>query len=130
MAAARIDERYLELCERHGITVEQLKLLQALRAMGRGGCSRTAIAAHCPGRSPDLSRLFDRLEARGLITRERDPADRRVVICRISVAGATLLENLDPSVHAVHDGVLASLTREERTQLARLARLLAASGSD
>jgi DNA-binding MarR family transcriptional regulator len=46
-------------------------------------------------RDPDITRLLDRLEARGLLTRTRDRQDRRVITARITSEGQRLLEVLD-----------------------------------
>ena len=47
---------------------------------------------------PDITRLMDRLEARGLVRRERSKEDRRVVITYITGQGLELLESLDEPV--------------------------------
>src|ERR1700723_3776217 len=45
-------------------------------------------------RDPDVTRLLDRLEKRGLISRRRIPKDRRTVIARITPAGLKILARL------------------------------------
>ena len=47
---------------------------------------------------PDITRLMDRLEKRGLVRRERDGKDRCVVITRITDSGLDLLAQLDAPV--------------------------------
>ena len=49
-------------------------------------------------RDPDITRLLDRLEARGLLTRTRDQKDRRVVTARLTAEGQGLLEALDQPI--------------------------------
>jgi DNA-binding MarR family transcriptional regulator len=51
---------------------------------------------------PDMTRLLDRMEKRGLISRARQTNDRRVVKTRISSAGLLLLKNLDQPVRELH----------------------------
>jgi DNA-binding MarR family transcriptional regulator len=46
-------------------------------------------------RDPDVTRLLDRLEARGLLTRRRGEKDRRIVTARLSSEGQRLLQGLD-----------------------------------
>ena len=49
-------------------------------------------------RDPDLTRLLDRLENRGLVARARSERDRRVVQASITKEGSALLESLDGPV--------------------------------
>jgi len=51
---------------------------------------------------PDMTRLLDRMEKRGLITRERQSDDRRVVKARITAQGLSLLKTLDQPVYDLH----------------------------
>jgi len=51
---------------------------------------------------PDITRLLDRMEKRGLITRERQTDDRRVVKTRITPQGLSLLKTLDQPIHDLH----------------------------
>jgi DNA-binding MarR family transcriptional regulator len=46
-------------------------------------------------RDPDITRLLDRMERAGFITRTRDVRDRRVVVTRIAQKGLDLLRKLD-----------------------------------
>jgi len=46
---------------------------------------------------PDMTRLLDRMEKRGLITRERQTDDRRVVKTRITPQALSLLKNPRPA---------------------------------
>jgi DNA-binding MarR family transcriptional regulator len=50
---------------------------------------------------PDVPRLLDRLEGMRLISRERDPADRRHVTARITQKGLELLDRVLPDLEAV-----------------------------
>jgi DNA-binding MarR family transcriptional regulator len=49
-------------------------------------------------REPDITRLLGRLEKRGLISRKRDPEDRRSVLTRITQRGLALLVGLQPEL--------------------------------
>ena len=71
-------------------------------------------------RSPDVTRMLDRLCRQGLVARARNPEDRRESIAAITTAGLALLERLDPDLRRVHGELTAPLTP---TQLRRLSRL-------
>jgi DNA-binding MarR family transcriptional regulator len=77
-------------------------------------------------RDPDITRLLDRLEKRGLISRCRQTRDRRTVLTRITPAGLELLSRLDDPVQEAHRRQLGHLGR---TRLRALTELLAACRS-
>lgn len=63
-------------------------------------------------RVPDATRLLDRMEASGLIERERSAEDRRFVTTRITREGLRLLGELDEPVLALHRRQFAALDEE------------------
>jgi DNA-binding MarR family transcriptional regulator len=63
-------------------------------------------------RDPDITRLIDRLEKRGLVTRSRGRKDRRVVRGRITPAGLQLLKGLDRPVSEFVRGMMGPLGRQ------------------
>jgi DNA-binding MarR family transcriptional regulator len=70
-------------------------VLRILRGAGAGGLPCREIGPRLVTREPDVTRLLDRLEKRGLISRARDATDRRVVTIRITTAGLAQLDQLD-----------------------------------
>ena len=71
-------------------------------------------------RDPDITRLLDRLEKRGFISRARDIKDRRMVLTRITPEGLELLARLDEPVQEAHRRQLGHLGRERLRELAEL----------
>jgi DNA-binding MarR family transcriptional regulator len=53
-------------------------------------------------REPDVSRLLDRRERRGLVARARAPGDRRVVTARLTPDGRRVVDALDAPVREMH----------------------------
>jgi DNA-binding MarR family transcriptional regulator len=82
------------------------------------------IASRMITRDPDITRLLDRLEKRGLISRCRETKDRRMVMARIEPGGLDLLARLDEPVRQAHRKQLGHLGRK---RLSALAGLLEAS---
>jgi DNA-binding MarR family transcriptional regulator len=100
----------------------QYNVLRILRAAGEGGLPCGRIAQKMLTRDPDMTRLLDRLEKRGLIGRDRDQADRRVVRAHITAAGRKLLAGLDEPVTRLHRGQLGHLGQRDLKALAELLR--------
>ncbi len=73
-------------------------------------------------RDPDITRLLDRLERRGLISRCRESRDRRTVLARITAAGLKILARLDDPVQEAHRQQLGHLGRERLKMLCELLR--------
>ena len=64
-------------------------------------------------RMPDMTRLLDRMEEAGLVTRSRERDDRRMVLARISTRGRELLGELDGPMSDLHQEQLTGLTDEQ-----------------
>lgn len=103
-----------------GLTPGQYNVLRILRGAGPRGLACGAIAERMLTRHPDITRLLDRLDARGLVTRARGARDRRVVLTRITMAGRKVLRELDEPVVRLHRGQLRHMGRRKLRQLIRL----------
>ena len=79
--------------------------------------SQVALATHAHLEGATITHHVDRLEALGLVTRELDPADRRVRRVHLTPAGAALRTRLVEAVAAFEQEVMAGLGREERERL-------------
>ena len=78
-----------------GLTGTQYNALRILRGAGPDGLPCSEIGERMITRDPDITRLLNRLEQRGLVERARDRQDRRVIFGKITVAGLKLLQELD-----------------------------------
>lgn len=126
MAADHLQQVFAEICERHGVTTDQYKLLRILRDAPPGGYARGEVAEHCIfSRAPDVTRMLDRLAREGFAKRAPDPADRRCSIATITRAGRTLLKRIDPEIAAAARRLTQSLSETQLTQLTRLTEALA-----
>ncbi len=107
-----------------GISPPQYNVLRILRGAGEAGLPCGEVAARMVTRDPDVTRLLDRLEQRGLISRGRGAEDRRVVSTRITTEGLVILSGLDPAMQDLHRRQLGVLSTEEQTVLlAQLTRI-------
>src|SRR5688572_7600352 len=111
----------------YGITSTQYNVLRILRGAGTAGLCRNEVRDRLVAQVPDVTRLLDRMEEAGLIERERETADRRMVTTRITAEGLRLLKALDEPVLALHRAQLGRLSRQ---QLADLIELLTIARED
>ena len=98
------------------ITGQQYNVLRILRGAEPEGLPTLTIAERMVERTPGITRMIDRLEAKGLAARELRPADRRYIYCRITQKGLNLLELLDEPVDVTNDG-FRGLNESEIEQL-------------
>ena len=82
----------------YSLTGTQYNALRILRGAGSEGLPCSEIGERMITRDPDITRLLDRLEQRGLVERVRDRKDRRVIYGKISAAGQKLLREMDRPV--------------------------------
>jgi len=91
-----------QLLKAAGLTGTQYNVLRILRGAEPEGLPCRGIGDRMISHDPDMTRLLDRMEKRGLITRERQTDDRRVVKTRITPQALRLLKTLDQPVHELH----------------------------
>lgn len=113
------------LLQAHGMTSEQaLPLL----AMSQGLCRNGADLARFYDMDPGaITRMLDRIEAKGLIERVRSAEDRRVVELRLTRAGRALALRIPAVLADTLNGVLRGFTREEVEHLKDMLRRIAAN---
>jgi DNA-binding MarR family transcriptional regulator len=93
--SAQLDRMFLQKLRPFNLTPPQYNLLRILRGAGPKGLACGQISDRMIALDPDVTRLLDRLEKRGLITRARERDDRRVVITTITASGIDLISPLD-----------------------------------
>ncbi len=103
-----------------GITLQQYNVLRILRGAGPAGLPTLEVADRMIEQAPGITRMMDRLEGHGWVTRERCPTDRREVHCRITPAGLDLLARLDNTIDEIDHRALGSLDDARLRQLIRL----------
>lgn len=112
-----------EVFARHELTAQQYNALRLLRGSLPDKVPTLVLASRLISRAPDITRLLDRLEQRGLIDRERRADNRRMVHVGITDAGLNLLRTLDAEVKACNAQQLGHLNAEQLKTLIDLLRL-------
>ncbi len=122
--ADRLHWRLSEMLKAHGLSPTQYNALRILRGAGDQGRACSEIAERMINRDPDITRLVDRLERRGLATRSREGHDRRVITTRITPAGLELLRTLDGPVEEFNRKMLGPLGEPRLQTLVRLLEII------
>ncbi len=101
-AADALGQEAEQLTRTAELTGTQYNVLRILRGAGPEGLACRGIGDRMITHDPDITRLLDRMEKHGLITRERQKDDRRVVKTRITPHGLELLKPLDQPMRDLH----------------------------
>ena len=101
-AADALGQQAEQLTRTAELTGTQYNVLRILRGAGPAGLACRGIGDRMITHDPDITRLLDRMEKRGLITRERQKHDRRVVKAGITPRGLELLKPLDQPMRDLH----------------------------
>jgi len=107
--ADQLQGRAAEMFKPHGLSPTQYNALRILRGAGPEGLACSEVGERMINRDPDVTRLLNRLERRGLIQRSRGQKDRRVIKTRITQAGLDLLKSLNREVGQLHRRLLGHL---------------------
>jgi len=120
IAADRLSQQAEQLMKQNSLTGTQYNVLRILRGAEPHGLPCKGISDRMISHDPDMTRLLDRMEKRGLITRVRQLDDRRVVKTRITAPGLEILRTLDAPVEELHQRQFRNIS------VARLKSLAAA----
>ena len=122
--ADRLHWRLGEMLKAHGLSPTQYNALRILRGAGDQGRACSEIAERMVNRDPDITRLVDRLERRGLAVRSREGRDRRVITTRITPAGLELLQTLDGPVEELNRKMMGPLGGQRLQTLIRVLEVI------
>ena len=118
------------LFSEHDLTPQQYNALRLLRAAHPEPLATLDLAARLVSRAPDITRLLDKLEERGLIVRDRPRENRRMVRIGITEAGQQLLRDLHEPLQECHRRQLGHLSRKALKQLVQLLQAARAPHED
>ena len=116
-AADALTRRVEDLLKPYGFSGTQYNVLRILRGAGENGLACREIGDRLISRDPDITRLLDRMESRGLIARAREASDRRVVKTRITAEGLRLVGELDEPLRQLHRRQLRRLSASQIRKL-------------
>ena len=119
VASGHIHEFLEKTCAPFGITHVQYNLLRILRGVHPKGHPRCEIARRMIERSPDVTRLIDRLEKQGLVERIPSEKDRRLSVTRITPKGLQLIKKL-PIEQGLQRYFSERISLRDRRELSRI----------
>jgi DNA-binding MarR family transcriptional regulator len=119
-AANRLMEEFTSLLKPLDLSPAQYNVLRILRGAGPEGATCGEVIDRLIQRDPDVTRLLDRLERRGLIDRGRDSRDRRIVRTRITARGLEMLAALDEPVDELHARRVGHLSDRQMADMRKL----------
>ncbi len=115
--AALIEHAGAEFFKPFNLTTTQYNVLRILRGAGGEGLCRNEVGQRLVTKVPDVTRLLDRMEAAGLIVRERGGQDRRFVATRITDKALALLDKIDRELPAIHARQLGHVSQKRLREL-------------
>ena len=124
----------------HGITAQQVTLARLLRKWER---KKPSTSSWLPRRPPwparpspfqiaprlgtdgaGMTRLIDRLEAKGLVVRQSSEGDRRSISIELTANGLAIVKKAAPTYQGVHRQLLKGFTEKEVKDLTDMLRRL------
>jgi DNA-binding MarR family transcriptional regulator len=112
-----LSQRQTGFFKQFQLTPTQYNILRILRGAGKDGVTCSRASERMVKADPDITRLFDRLEARKLLQRERSAQDRRVVVSRITAEGLKLVDAIDEPLAELHKRCMGRIGRKKLAQL-------------
>src|SRR5712671_5742796 len=109
----------------HGITAQQASLARLLRAWERKKKpSPFQIAARLGTDGAGMTRLIDRLEAKGVVVRKVGIGDRRLISIELTATGLAIARAAAPTFQSVDRQLVEGFTKPEVEQLTNLLQRL------
>jgi DNA-binding MarR family transcriptional regulator len=115
--AAILDHELNDALRPFGVTSTQYNVLRILKGAGPDGLCGRDVGERMIAKVPDVPRLLERMESMGLITRERDPEDRRHVTARIAGKGIDLTKRIMSELDAFETARMGMLSDTEMRAL-------------
>ncbi len=119
-ASVRLTAEVEALLAEHGLSEPQFNALRIVRGAGPKGLPVRQIAERLITRQPDVTRLVDRLDEAGLVTRRRCEEDRRVVYVVLTAKARAVLGKLDGPVDTLHRKQFEGFSPSELRRLSAL----------
>lgn len=101
------------------ITLQQFNVLRVLRGQFPNPVTNNLLKERLLTKTPDISRLVDRIVSKGLVSRTKNSGDKRAVDLLITEKGMQLLQEIEQDM-MLDDVLSENLSIEECLQLSEL----------
>lgn len=122
--AGQLTDELAAVLKPYGLSEVQYNVLRILRGSHPEPMATLEIAERMIERAPGITRMLDRLEAAGWVTRRRCHDDRRRVLCGITAAGLAQLAKADGPVLDTEERLAKRLGRADQARLIELLEAL------
>jgi len=112
-----------------GLKRGRARVLRLIGSAGPEGAQLGQLSQESYVTAANITRVIDRLQGDGLVIRQRDPSDRRVLHASLTPRGQELLEKIEPVHRAWVMQVMSCLSLKEQTQLTNMLNRLAAQAA-
>ena len=114
-----IKNLFSDLIKQFGISSQQFNILRILRG-ANDWLAMSIVKERMVEKSPNATRLADKLVDKQLIERERSESDRRVVFVKITSKGLELLAKVDQIENKKFEDCISRITPEEAKQFSAI----------
>ena len=118
--ASVVSRALSRVLEPWSLSLAQYNALRIIRGAGTGGIATLAIRERMIEEGTTITRILDKLDDSGYISRERTLPDRRQVMCQVTTDGRRLLDKIDPIVDAADEEAMESLGARDVAQFVDL----------
>ena len=115
-----LNRQMAEFLKAYGLSPTQYNVLRILRGAGKDGITCSELGERMVTADPDITRLLDRMQTRGLVARERSQEDRRVVVVTAAKDGLDLVDSMDEPVKAMLKKGIGKLKKKELLEMIEL----------
>ena len=109
----------------HDLTLEQFQTLKALSPTT--GITQRQLCLAIKKNPANMTRILDRLEAKGFISRQQAPQDRRAYLVLLTKSGSLMMEEVDGVFEKFSAGIHQGLTAEMKRTTRKLLAIMAAN---
>lgn len=91
-----------------------------IKTLAEGTASATELARAADLHPGAMTRLLDKLQARGILERVADPSDRRALHVHLTPAGVAIWKDINECATRVRARAVAHMSETEQAELTRL----------
>jgi DNA-binding MarR family transcriptional regulator len=128
--ASVVSRALSRVLEPWSLSLAQYNALRIIRGAGTDGIATLAIRERMIEEGTTITRILDKLDDSGYISRERALPDRRQVMCQVTAEGRRLLDKIDPIVDAADEEAVESLGARDVAQFVDMLDTIRAANAE